>query len=135
MARAAGVAVRMGGILLLAVATGCGARRVDPPVDRSEDPRIQREVEARLAAEPSIDPGAVRVAVEGGVVTLHGSVAGIGAWQCALRNAALVQGVVTVAGYLVLERGPRDVPCRAPPPGDAPEGSSAYIPPEAAGRH
>lgn len=104
-------------LLLPLLLAACSAlRRPAPPIDRSEDPRIQREVEARLAREPSLRGRPIRVEVDGGVVLLHGSVAGIGGWQCALTNAELVPGVRTVVDYLVLERGPRDVTCLAPRP-------------------
>ncbi len=83
-------------------------------VDASQDLRIQREIEARLVAEPAIASGEIRVEVHDGTVALHGSVRGIGAYQCALRNAFLVDGVARVAAYLIIERGPRDVPCLAP---------------------
>jgi hypothetical protein len=73
-------------------------------------------VEARLAGEPSLTPGQVRVRVDGRTVHLHGNVQGIGAWQCAITNAGLVEGVSSVVDYLVLERGPRDVRCLAPRP-------------------
>lgn len=102
-------------LLLCSLLTGCGALgRRRAPVDVSQDPRIRQQVEQRLAGEPSLRAGAVRVEVTGGVVTLHGSVHGIGAWQCALTTASLVHGVRTVADYLVIERGPRDVRCLAP---------------------
>lgn len=104
------VALRAAALILLL--PGCAAlRRPEPPVDRSEDARILRDVEARLEREPSIELGTVRVEVDGRVVLLHGSVRGLGAWQCAIRNAQLVSGVATVVDYLVLERGPRDVGC------------------------
>lgn len=111
----------MGVILLAAGLPGCGllggGRAEDAPVLPADAPRIEREVAARLAAEPSIGPGRVRVVVqEGGTVSLHGSVQGIGALQCAIRNAGLVPGVRNVADFLVLERGPRDVRCLAPRP-------------------
>lgn len=95
---------------------GCARPQIEPApaVDTSQDLRIQREVEARLVAEPAIASGEIRVEVRGGTVALHGSVRGIGAYQCALRNASLVDGVGRVADYLVIERGPRDVPCLAP---------------------
>jgi osmotically-inducible protein OsmY len=97
--------------LLLTVSTACSAlRRPEPPVDRTHDPRIKREVEARLAREPALGP-TIRVEVDGAVVVLHGSVQGIAAWQCALRNAQLVEGVLSVTDYLVLERGPREIRC------------------------
>lgn len=83
-------------------------------VDASRDAHIRREVEARLGAEPSIAAGDIRVEVRGATVALHGSVRGIGAWQCALRNASLVDGVARVADYLLIERGPREVTCLAP---------------------
>jgi osmotically-inducible protein OsmY len=73
-------------------------------------------VAARIAAEPSLDSESIRVDVEGGTVMLHGSVRGMGAWQCAITNAGLVQGVRSVVDYLVLERGERNVQCLAPRP-------------------
>jgi osmotically-inducible protein OsmY len=78
------------------------------------DSTIQREVEARLAAEPSIGAGRVRVSVERGEVGLYGAVAGLGALNCAERNAELVRGVKLVVDQLVLEPGPKTVRCLAP---------------------
>jgi osmotically-inducible protein OsmY len=80
----------------------------------AQDARIGREVEARLAAEPSIGAGRVRVAVDRGEVGLFGSVAGLGALRCAERNAELVHGVRLIIDQLVLDPGPRDVRCLAP---------------------
>lgn len=106
-------ALALAGLLLALV--GCSAlRRPPPPVDRSADPRILHDVEARLQAEPTVDASLIRVEVDGGVVLLYGSVAGMGAWQCAIRNAQMVEGVVTVVDYLVLERGPSRVECAVP---------------------
>lgn len=108
---------RLALLLALSAAGGCGLLgRSAPPLDRSQDTRIRQEVEARLAQEPSLTPGQVRVEVEGRSVRLHGNVQGIGAWQCAITNAGLVEGVASVVDYLVLERGPRDVRCLAPRP-------------------
>lgn len=78
------------------------------------DERIRAEVEARLAAEPSIGAGRVRVVVRRGEVELHGAVAGFGALQCAQTNAELTPGVRLVIDFLVLESGPRQVRCLAP---------------------
>jgi glycerate kinase len=64
---------------------------------QTDDARILREVEARLAAEPSIGAGS-----------------GLGALRCAERNAELVRGVRLVIDHLVLDPGPRDVRCLAP---------------------
>lgn len=112
----------LSGALALALLAGCGLlRRPSTPVDRSQDARIRAEVEARLAQEPALEAHTLRVEVDGRRVLLHGSVRGLGAWQCAIANAGLVEGVVTVVDYLVLERGPRDVQCLAPRPGP-PEG-------------
>lgn len=98
------------------LAAGCGPRQPPPPVDRSQDERIRGEVAARIGEEPSLDTGSIRVVVEGAMVMLHGSVQGIGAWQCAIANAELVPGVRSVVDYLVIERGERDVRCLAPRP-------------------
>ena len=104
-------------ILLLSLASGaCALRRPPAPVDRSQDGRIRGDVAARLAAEPSLQGGVIRVDVEGGMVMLHGAVQGIGAWQCAITNAELVPGVTSVVDYLVIERGERDIRCLAPRP-------------------
>jgi hypothetical protein len=99
-----------------ALAAACGQRQPRLPVDRSQDERILGEVAARIAAEPSLDSESIRVDVEGGTVLLHGSVRGMGAWQCAITNAGLVRGVRSVIDYLVLERGERNVQCLAPRP-------------------
>lgn len=114
--RSVGKFLRIAGVLVpLLLMVGCGLRRADPVevIDPVQDQRIQEEVEARLAAEPSIAAGEVRVEVEGSRVRLHGSVHGIGAWYCALRTASLVEGVEAVTDFLVIERGPRDVTCLA----------------------
>lgn len=106
-----------GGALLLAcLLAGCGVLRREgvPPVPPAEAESIEREVSARLAAEPSIGAGNVRVELQGRTLVLYGSVRGLGALQCAIRNAELVEGVQSVVDYLVLERGPRDVECLAP---------------------
>ena len=101
--------------LLCFLLGGCSLlRRPLPEPDRSQDPRILQEVEARIAREPSLDRDAIRVDVDGGIVLLHGRVEGIGAWRCAITNAELVPGVQTVVDYLVLARGPREVACLAP---------------------
>ena len=103
--------------LLMLPAAGCGfLRRSEVPVDRSQDERIRQEVAARLAAEPSLAAHSLRVDVDGGVVLLHGGVAGVGAWQCAIATSGLVRGVRSVADYLVIERGPREIQCLAPRP-------------------
>lgn len=80
----------------------------------AEDLRIRLEVEARLAAEPSVGAGRVRVVVTDREVLLHGSVAGFGALRCALANAELTPGVVLVIDFLVLQPGPTTARCLAP---------------------
>ena len=80
----------------------------------ADDARIQREVEGRLAAEPSVGPGRVRVVVAAGEVQLHGSVAGLGALRCAEANAELTPGVALVIDFLVLQPGPATTRCLAP---------------------
>jgi hypothetical protein len=107
---------------ILPLAAGCsvfggGAPAVTPQViaeRAAEDTRIQREVEARLAAEPSVGAGRVRVVVQGGEVQLHGTVAGFGAHRCAEANAELTRGVSLVIDFLVLQPGPSTVRCLAP---------------------
>lgn len=102
-------------ILLAAGLPACGVlRRPRPVMDTSQDGRIHQEVEARLAAEPALREGSIRVEVRGGTVLLHGSVHGIGAWRCALTNADLVAGVRTVVDFMVLERGSSRANCLAP---------------------
>lgn len=117
MARLGRAVVAAGGIGV----AGCGLlnrKPKDTPADlaarAAEDTRIAREVEARLAAEPSIGAGRVRVQVERGEVGLFGAVAGLGALRCAERNAELVRGVRLVIDQLVLDPGPREVRCLAP---------------------
>jgi len=114
----------------LAASAGCGLLKkkpADSPAQvaarASEDARILREVDARLAAEPSIGAGRVRVQVERGEVGLFGSVAGFGALRCAERNAELVRGVRLVIDQLVLDPGPKDVRCLAPRGASAVPGS------------
>lgn len=121
MVRFRGLTARRCALLLMSIAgpllAGCGlSRRASTPVDRSDDPRIREQVTTRIAAEPSLDASSIRVDVDAGVVMLHGSVRGIGAWQCALTTASLVPGTRTVVDYLNIERGPRDVRCVAPRP-------------------
>jgi BON domain len=105
------------GLLLLYVpwVVGCSSLRRPPPeVDRSGDASILANVRSRLDAEPTIGLQNLRVEVDGGVVMLYGSVQGMGAWECAIRNAELVPGVRTVVDFLVIERGPRTAACKAP---------------------
>lgn len=105
-------------LLLLLVSLAAPActflRRPPPLVDRSHDAQIRTEVEARLAAEPAIGTGMIRVEVDGGVVRLYGAVRGIGAWGCAIRTAGLAVHVLSVVDFLVLEPGPRTITCLAP---------------------
>ncbi len=102
-------------LAFLLPAAACGlVGRSSPPPDYSQDPRILAAVQSRIASEPSLRGGAIRVELDAGMVLLHGSVEGIGAMQCAIATAGMVEGVTTVVNYLVLERGPRDVTCLAP---------------------
>ena len=75
---------------------------------------IRREVEARLAAEPSIGAGRIRAVVNGGDVHLHGTAPGFGALQCAIANGGVVPGVRLVVDYMVMQPGPSRVTCLAP---------------------
>jgi hypothetical protein len=104
----------VGWLVLLVAVVGCAQRRepVEMP-NAGVDRRIQAELRQRLEAEPAVNGAQVRVEVEAARVRLYGSVAGIGAWNCALRNAWLVQGVEGVADFLVIERGPAEVRCLA----------------------
>jgi hypothetical protein len=102
-------------VLVLLALPACSVIRGGPaPIDRSGDPAIVSSIQARLAAEPELDADLLRVESNGGVVTLYGTVRGLGQWNCALRNASLVAGVVSVIDYLIIERGPREIPCAAP---------------------
>jgi hypothetical protein len=113
--RGAGAASALALLLLALPACGIlGRERNAVRVDPVETERIRREVEARLAAEPSIEVRRVRVEVLGTTVALHGAVDGLGALHCAIANAGLVRGVTGVADKLVLRPGPRDVRCLAP---------------------
>lgn len=113
--RGAGAATSFAFLLLALSACGLLGRERDAVrVDPLETERIRREVEARLAAEPSIDARQVRVEVLGTTVALHGTVSGLGALHCAIANAGLVRGVDGVADKLVLRPGPRTVRCLAP---------------------
>ena len=104
-------------LTVLVTTAGCAPRpRPSALVDRSQDDRIRREVEARLVSEPSVDASRMRVVVNGGEVQLQGAVRGMGALRCAMTNAQLVQGVRLVIDLLVLERGPATVQCLAPRP-------------------
>jgi osmotically-inducible protein OsmY len=105
--------------LLVVAQNGCsllGGHRggADPAATAAQDARIAAELDARLAAEPSIGAGRVRLSVSRGEVQLHGSVAGLGALRCAETNAGLTPGVVLVIDDLVLEPGPRTTRCLAP---------------------
>jgi osmotically-inducible protein OsmY len=101
-------------LFLLSTQAACAAlRRPAPVVDRSQDARIQRDVQSRLDRQTALGTANIRVEVDGAVVVLHGSVQGIAAWQCAIRTAQLVEGVRTVSDYLVIEPGPRRITCPA----------------------
>jgi hypothetical protein len=116
--RRAASAVMAAALLLGGCGLLGGGRPVETPQQVAErtadDTRIQREVEARLAAEPSIGAGRLRVEVRRGEVSVHGGAPGFGALQCALRNAELVRGVHLVIDMTVLEKGPSTVQCLAP---------------------
>jgi hypothetical protein len=112
---------RCTGASLLALLGGCAllgrgtAESPEQAVERiAGEERIRAEVEARLALEPAIAAGRVRVVVVRTDVHLHGSVEGYGALRCALATAGLVRGVTLVVDYLVLNPGPSEVACRAP---------------------
>jgi glycerate kinase len=113
IAAAAALFASLGGCALLRR----GEERESPAAiaaHQATDTRIRQEVEARLAAEPSLAAGRFRVVVERAEVHLYGAADGFGALQCALRNAGLTSGVRTVIDFTVLEAGPREVACRAP---------------------
>jgi hypothetical protein len=102
-------------VLLPFLATGCRARTgAIVPVNPALDARIERELERRIAAEPLLDVEAIRPRVEHARVHLHGSVEGMAAWGCVIRNASITEGVVGVVDFLVIERGPREGVCLAP---------------------
>jgi hypothetical protein len=104
----------LGGLLILLTVAACSSRREPAEIpDPVIDGRIHSELQARIQAEPALEAPDLRIEVEAGRVQLYGSVAGIGAWNCLLRNAWLVEGVESVNDFLIIERGPRDVTCRA----------------------
>ena len=101
--------------LLLLTLSGCSLiPRGQAQLDRSADPAIVSAVQRRLAAEPELSADVFRVESNGGFVSLYGTVYGLGQWSCALRNAHLVDGVVSVIDYLTIERGEREIRCLAP---------------------
>jgi hypothetical protein len=115
----------MGAAMMVWAASGLGACALLGGGEPAETPEIiaertareaaiVREVQARMAAEPSIDAAAIRPVVVGTEVHLHGSVRGFGALQCARANAELVAGVTLVIDFLVLQPGPSRVACQAP---------------------
>jgi osmotically-inducible protein OsmY len=109
----AALACQLGGCALL----GGGEPRETPQQAQArtaQEETIRREVEARLAAEPSIGAGRIRAVVNRGDVHLHGAAPGFGALQCALATSALVPGVRLVVDYMVLQPGPSRVNCLAP---------------------
>lgn len=107
-------ALLVGGWLMLG-SGGCAllGGSPGPPPDPVRDVRIRDRVQERIRAEPSLAASAIRVVVDNGYVQLHGTVAGMGAWECALTNVSLVPEVNSVIDFLVLEAGPREVPCLA----------------------
>ena len=116
---------RMGAAVMVWAASGLGAcallgggEPAETPAQAAErtgrEAAIVREVQARMAAEPSIDAGAIRPVVVGTEIHLHGSVRGFGALQCAKANAELVPGVTLVIDFLVLQPGPARVACNSP---------------------
>lgn len=114
-------AARAASVSLVLAAAGCGIfnRTVrETPAQLAErsaaEERIRAEVEARIAAEPSLRAARVRVAVQGGDVALYGSVPGFGALRCAVANAELVPGVTLVIDHVVLDPGPPEARCLAP---------------------
>lgn len=111
----------------LAVTGGCGfLRRPETPIDRTSDARILSEVAGRINGEPDLAARGIRIEVDGAIVRLYGTVAGMGEWHCAIRNAQIVSGVTTVVDYLMIERGPRTSACLAlPDVGAAPAGATA----------
>lgn len=95
-----------------------GSEPAETPAQISErtsrEAAVVREVQARMAAEPSIDAAAIRPVVVGTEIHLHGSVRGFGALQCARANAEMVPGVTLVIDFLVLQPGPARVACNSP---------------------
>jgi osmotically-inducible protein OsmY len=109
----AGAALLVQGCALLG-----GGKPAETPAQVQEravqEEAIRREVEARLAAEPSIGAGRIRAVVNQRDVHLHGAAPGFGALQCAVANAELVPGVRLVVDFMVLQPGPSRVNCLAP---------------------
>ena len=84
--------------------------RIQPQLSiERRDPTSSGEVQARLAAEPPSTPPHPGRSGRW-LVTLLRQRHGAAAWRCAHRNAQLVEGVISVIDYLVIERGlPRSV--------------------------
>lgn len=93
----------------------------DTPTDAgptSVDRRIAAGVRHVLSASDQVDVHGLEVAVDGGVVTLHGTVASAAEKHLAARYARDVPGVPGVVNALVVEPGLRLVPDRRPQTGD-----------------
>ena len=100
----------------LAGAGGCGLiGRPPPPSTARQDARIRQEVQrpsfgSRASCRA---PSAWRSTAGPSCSTAACAASAPGSAPCS--NAELVPGVSSVVDYLVLERGPRDAPCLAPP--------------------
>src|SRR5262252_2996494 len=70
-----------------------------------DDAAITKEVQAKLAATPSLKNANINVATTGGVVTLSGSVKAKGLKGLAAQQAARVKGVKSVNNQLTVEAG------------------------------
>jgi len=71
-----------------------------------DDAAITKEVQAKLAATPSLKNANINVATTGGVVTLSGSVKAKGLKGLAAQQAARVKGVKSVNNQLTIEGAP-----------------------------
>jgi osmotically-inducible protein OsmY len=72
------------------------------------DDELRRQVAAELSWDPQVDGEAIEVSADGGVITLHGTVASLRHKQAGSKAAARVRGVIRVANELRVRIPVRD---------------------------
>ena len=90
---AAGVA------LVLVLAAGCKTQSAAPPNDQ----QISSEVQSRIKGESALANQNIQVSVDGGIVTLNGTVADDASRALAANDSATVTGVKTVVNNLTVQ--------------------------------